>query len=196
MADRTCSIDGCERKHYGRGMCSGHYQQWWKGQEAKPLKSDSELCFWSKVNKDGPVSRLGTKCWNWTGRPVKGYGKFRYGGRKVSAHRLAYALTNGCEPPDQIDHICHNRACVNPEHLRPVTNKQNQENQGGLSAANTSGVRGVSWDKRAQRWRARVTHNRKLINLGYFTNLGDAEQAAIAGRLHYFTHNEVDKQSA
>lgn len=72
----------------------------------------------------------GKGCWVWIGRlNERGYGKCerRWNGRLyVRAHRLAYAVLVGAIPRGlTIEHRCRNRACVNPEHLEPMTLKQN-----------------------------------------------------------------------
>lgn len=72
-------------------------------------------------------------CWLWLGAitPSTGYGAIGLGGRAdgiASAHRLSYQLYRGVIPMDrQIDHLCRNRACVNPDHLEPVTRRVNWE---------------------------------------------------------------------
>jgi hypothetical protein len=75
--------------------------------------------FWSKVNKYGPNG-----CWLWTASIApNGYGHFYRGttGGRV-AHRFAYELLVGPIPEGlQLDHLCSNRGCVNPDHLEPVT---------------------------------------------------------------------------
>lgn len=79
-----------------------------------------------------------TGCWVWTStRSRKGYGRFRSSGRQVQAHRFAYELHVGSIPEGlQLDHLCRNTSCVNPEHLEPVTNKENTLRGGNRAAVN------------------------------------------------------------
>lgn len=84
--------------------------------------------FWAKVDKTGTPEH--PECWVWTAhRMPSGYGQMNIGGgRKVYAHRMAYELVVGPIPEGLVtDHLCRNRACVNPAHLEPVTQKVNHE---------------------------------------------------------------------
>lgn len=144
--------------------------------------------FWSKVDKTGD-------CWFWTATVNNsGYGTYWLDGKYVLAHRHTYALANG-EIPDGIfiDHTCYAHHCVNPAHLRAATRKENGENRQGPQRNNTSGVLGVSWDAKNQRWRAKVVHSGKSHHVGRFENLWDAEAAVTAKRNELFTHNEQDR---
>jgi len=80
--------------------------------------------FWSKVDKNHI-----TDCWMWVGHKRNGYGQFNYGGRngvRIGAHRYAYQEIVGDIPGDMVlDHLCRQRDCVNPDHLEPVTRKEN-----------------------------------------------------------------------
>ena len=113
---------------------------------------------------------------------TKGYGRAWWGGRDVQAHRVAYEMARGQIPQGLvIDHICRNRLCVNPAHLRAVTTRQNVlENSVGVSAVhakkthcirgheftpdNTRPHRGRSCRACDRQWRL-MARARKLHNL-------------------------------
>ncbi len=134
MANRTCSIEGCERGGLlRRGWCSPHYQRWLShgdpmGGGIDRIKGDDEARFWSKIDKSGPLPAwapfLGP-CWLWTGPLTKtGYAHFGVGGRTLAAHRYAYGLS-AIPAGLTLDHLCRVRHCVNPAHLEPVTQGEN-----------------------------------------------------------------------
>ena len=84
--------------------------------------------YWSKVTKDGPLPAIGTlaegssPCWGWSGfinRP--GYGMLGFARRSIGAHRVSYLIhVADLLPGLEVDHLCVNPVCSNPEHLEQV----------------------------------------------------------------------------
>lgn len=76
-----------------------------------------------------------TGCWEWVrSRDTAGYGHLRVEGRLRKAHRVSYELLVGPIPEGlQLDHLCRNRACCNPDHLRPVTVFENIHAPGSVA---------------------------------------------------------------
>jgi len=66
-------------------------------------------------------------CWVWHGSRMRnGYGQISVGGKRIATHKYVYLAKRG--PYDQaldLDHLCRNRACCNPDHLEPVTRSEN-----------------------------------------------------------------------
>ncbi len=91
--------------------------------------------FWDNVSPC-PI----TGCWYWMGYLSQGYGYIRVNGRRMGAHRFAWEMQYGPIPEGYvIDHFkCDNPTCVNPEHLRPVTQRENILRGNGTSAFNAS----------------------------------------------------------
>jgi len=146
--------------------------------------------------------RLGTRCWIWTaGKIAGGYGSFALNHGTVYTHRYSYEQGTGMFwgwfADGEVDHRCHNFACVNPHHLRAASHKQNCENLRGAFRNNkSSGVRGITWDKSCHRWMARVGHNGKEVYVGRFATIAEAEAAVVAKRIELHTHNDVDRGDA
>lgn len=74
-----------------------------------------------------------TACWEWQGSNSGtkgrgyGYGRVSVHGHTSATHRVMWVMFNGYLPPKkQIDHLCNNRICCNPDHLEMVTHLQNQ----------------------------------------------------------------------
>lgn len=189
---KQCSIEGCSGVAHARGWCGVHYARWRRHGDTTALKvhlmGSPEQRFWAKVERT-------EGCWNWTAGTVTGYGKHKAAGGHVLAHRFAYELLVGPIPDEmQIDHRCHNRRCVNPDHLRLATNKQNVENHQGARVDSQSGIRGVTWHSQSQLWRAIVKHNGTVVTR-YFHTREDAAEAVIAIRNELHSFNDRDRSA-
>lgn len=182
----ACLFDGCDAAPAHRGYCRSHYRRLRRSGALKVITAEDR--FWSRVDKTDD-------CWNWTGSTLDdGYALFSVGGKNRLVHRYAYELQVGVIPDGMdIDHTCHNRRCVRPAHLRLATPKQNRENHRGAQRNSKSGVLGVHWVAKRQRWRATVGHNYKIITVGEFRQLADAAEAVRLKRLELHTYNDADR---
>lgn len=96
--------------------------------------------FWNKVYKSN-------SCWYWCSTKMHGYGYYWYEGKYKRAHRLLYEAINGELSKEVVlDHICRNRDCVNPAHLRECTTKENLNAEGSLVGKNGC------------KWKRKITH--------------------------------------
>lgn len=128
LVTRTCPVCGDQALIYPSRLV----QKFCSRQCAGYARRRSvEERFWTKVNKT-------ETCWLWTGSMTHGYGKFGIPGKPPQgAHRISYELIVGPIPNGlHLDHLCRNRACVNPTHLEPVTCKDNVLRGEGGSAQN------------------------------------------------------------
>lgn len=108
--------------------------------------------FWSKVNKRGPIPQnlphLGP-CWLWTAScDPKGYGLF-YFPPLMNAHRASFKIRHGYLPPPEIDldHQCNTPLCVNPDHLKPMTHRENMARHPKFPGNRTHCARGHEFNQ-------------------------------------------------
>ena len=104
----------------------------------------------------------------------KGYIEFGFNYARYQAHRIILTKYLGREIKEYCDHINHNRSDNRIINLRELSNQENTQHQ-QLRTNNTSGIKGVCWDK--HKWRAHLTLNQKRLFLGRFDTKEDAYDA-------------------
>lgn len=125
MLQAECKINGCRIDVRKRGFCNKHYSQARRsGKMVNLPKVSPEQLFLEKINKPSD-----SECWEWAGHlMVNGYGQLTAGARQWTAHRFSYTMHKGKIPDGLIiRHSCHNRKCVNPDHLSTGTMQDNSD---------------------------------------------------------------------
>ena len=155
MTKPTCKISGCTNPSRARGMCTSHYAKWRRAQkteqcavpECQKIAANLGLCpmHYQRRRVHGDVETVKlvhndpdrrfrefydvdkNGCWIWNGWiENNGYARFSVGQERWGAHRWAYERYVGPIPQGlALDHLCRVRACVNPDHLEPVTWAEN-----------------------------------------------------------------------
>lgn len=114
-----------------------------------------------------------------------GYILIRVDKTLLRAHRLAWQYVHGNPPASEIDHINGAPSDNRIANLRLASRSQNIANA-KRSRANTSGAKGVYWCRQQQKWRARITVDRRSHHLGHFSNIADAQAAYLAAAKRAF----------
>lgn len=122
----------------------------------------------------------------------RGYLTISVDKKKYQAHRLAWLLTHGEWPEHEIDHANGNKSDNRIANLRPATRTENRQNVGKYRS-NTSGYRGVSFDKQAGKWMAVIECPWGQKNLGRFKSKEEAARTyAFAARILHGTYVHID----
>lgn len=116
-----------------------------------------------------------------------GYYRVSILGKKYRLHRVIFLYHKGYLPefPVTIDHITGNRDDNRIENLREATKSQQNYNK-PISNSNTSGIKGVCWDKTNRKWKTKVESNGKRYTVGYFSDIEEAKNAVrqLREKLH------------
>ncbi len=149
------------------------------------LSYDPETGAFTRL-KSSRVDRIGQSA---GARDTKGHVQIRVLGRLHLAHRLAWMWVHGQWPELQIDHINGNRSDNRVANLRLATSRQNAQNRRRAQADNkTSGLLGVSFDKRVGKYFGQIADGGKKKFLGYHETAAQAHEAYLRAKavLHEF----------
>jgi hypothetical protein len=183
----ACSIGGCRNKHKARGWCEKHYKRFLE-------HGDPNLCLIRRENhgmstsKDyGRWSSMLYRCYNSNSACYR-----HYGGRGIGVYELwrnsfvAYKKYIDALPHSGIDGLTldriNNDGNYEPGNLRWATRSEQCLNQRrhGLMGNSTSGITGINFHKKANRWFARKTINGARVFLGSFESKEEAIEALYA----------------
>jgi hypothetical protein len=114
--------------------------------------------------------------------------------KKITAHRVVFALFHGRWPLESIDHIDGNRRNNKPENLREVSHAENMRNQ-PLSRASSTGHTGVSYDRSRDAYQAHITVSGKQVSLGRHADIDSAIAARAEAEALYKFHPNHGRKS-
>jgi hypothetical protein len=108
----------------------------------------------------------------------RGYLKVRVGKKNVRVHRICWLLHYGRFPEGLIDHANRNKLDNRLSNLRIATPCENSRNR-GICRRNSTGLKGVTWDKSKKKFKAQIRANDKPVFIGWFVSAEIAHQAYI-----------------
>ncbi len=152
----------------------------WKPRPRSLFPNDRLYRSWNSANSEKEAL---------TALTAGGYRHGSFRGKFFLAHRVAWLLAKGRWPDGLLDHIDRNKLNNRICNLREASKALNAINS-KMSRRNTSGVRGVSWDKKNRQWQVRIKVDSKVKFLGRFDTIkeaGDARKEAII-KLGLFDH--------
>jgi hypothetical protein len=120
---------------------------------------------------------MNSECWPWPGQlNHNGYGTLTISSKTMRAHRFVYAWAKGPIPEGcEVDHLCRQRNCVNPDHLEPVTKRENVLRGESFSAINARKTHCVNGHE--------YTPENTKIEKGRWRNCRECHRAANRDRL-------------
>lgn len=131
---RVCLIPDCGKQVKSRGLCNAHLHRLRRFGESGvdvpvPPAGTALNCGKSTIFlKEVAFSYTGADCLDWPyGKTREGYGKAAYNGRYRGAHLIVCEVVHGRKPAPNYEaaHACGNASCVNPQHIRWATPKEN-----------------------------------------------------------------------
>ena len=191
---KICKVEGCEKKHYCKGYCSKHYQQFKKygcipertprdPNEIVEYDDYAEMVLYNQRSEEVGRAIIDLECVDL----VKDYKWYLDSENYVinsevgKLHRFLMNAPKGMV----IDHKNRNPLDNRLDNLRHCTVQQNSMNR-SIQCNNTSGVTGVYWSKTYNKWIATIKINGKRKHLGYFKEKEDAIEARRQAEIVYF----------
>lgn len=192
---KKCIIEGCEKEVLAKGYCSKHYTQMRRHNKIlKRTRKDenvyliyenyAEIIFYDNKNNEKARVKISLediercKEIRWV---LNGNNYVQSSKTKVLLHRFIL----NCPENQEVDHIDRDILNNTRDNLRIVTSSNNKMNQ-DIRCDNTSGVRGVSWDKASNRWVAYINLKGKRVEREYFLTKEEAIKSRKKWEEKYF----------
>lgn len=105
-----------------------------------------------------------------------GYVSVGFRGKAIPAHVIIWFMHTGEWPSEEVDHRNGNRRDNRLDNLRLATDSEQQCNR-RMDRRNSSGVKGVYWNKHASKWQAYITKHGRVMYLGIYSDIEDAKAA-------------------
>ena len=198
---RTCSVEGCNNKHYCKGYCCRHYNQIRRcghilersqrdANEIIEHEDYAEIVVYNKQNEETAKVLIDLEYVDL----VKKYKWSLANGGYVHNPKVSYLHRFIMNPPENmvVDHINHNKLDNRKCNLRICTQHQNNMNSG--KRKNLSGVTGVHWCRTNNKWVAQIRINGKGHTLGYFNTIEEAIEARRQAEIEYFGEFAPDRE--
>jgi hypothetical protein len=189
---KHCKVENCIRPYYGKAYCQRHYDQMRRGvpidspsqKDHRPAKVEGEIARLPLgvdaqrgfAIVDRQFASLDSHRWSLDGY---GYAITYIAGKFYKLHHLVLG-----KPPKGlvVDHINRNKLDNRSSNLRVTSQYMNMHNM-SVPKTNTSGVVGVTWDKRRSKWIAQIRIAGKHKQLGRFESIEDAAAARLKAEL-------------
>lgn len=152
----------CNRKAIAQKLCNTHYMRERRAGRLKLLEKESPQDF-----VKNRIKVLENGCWEWQLSKFAGYGRTIRNGKTWPAHAYSYTVFVSSIPDGkQINHKCHNRSCVNPEHLYAGTQKENVQDMNEAGRRNQAfGSRGGNSKLTEELVKQIFVHNGSVKNI-------------------------------
>lgn len=116
---KICVIKDCTARIVKTGLCSVHYKRRAKGDYSIPIKKKPRNDLITVMSR---IYYAVSGCHEWLGEIHRGYGRASINGKRMRVHRYFWEMKNGPIAKGlHLHHKCHNKACVNVEHLELLT---------------------------------------------------------------------------
>jgi len=199
---KKCTVEGCEKEQYKAELCRVHIARvlWdrknekWKAIYQIVFKHDNRIYFKDDHAVMIIINRAGDKSLilididdiplvnkhRWC-QDSRGYAQSNINGRNVRLHRFLLQLPEGVLGDHKDGNVLDNRR----NNIRPCNHQENSRNK-GLMPNNKSGVPGVFWEEKRNKWLAVIGINRSTKHLGYFDDFNMAVEAREKAVAKYF----------